>query len=251
MNSSARAAPESADAQDVNTPGSGATKAVEVAVERVARALQVLYKAKHESKVSALKKSYEARWERRICELQVQVGDLSKENDALRLARDATICDSGISVPKSEESEEKKANCLDQVEKLQTSESDMAALAVEMEALKSQNAILRSDLEISRQENSELVSAVSEMLLLESSMSSAATAQSCAVASNSDDFRASHFRPPVTRAPTSSARSMAGSGNSKIGMMKPRSASGNVGPPGFKSGLMTNIERMGRGRAIG
>ena len=251
MSLSARAARESTDAQDVNTPGSGATKAVEVAVERVARELHVLYKAKHESKVSALKKSYEARWERRICELQIRVGDLSKENEALRLARDATISGSGTSKPKSEDSEEKKVNSLDQPKKLQTLESDIAALALEMGAVKSQNAILRSDLEISRQENSELVSAVSEMLLLESSMSSAVTAQSCPVASNDDGLRGSHFRPLVTRAPTTSARSMAGPGESKIGMMKPRSASGNVGPPGYKSGLMSNIERMGRGRAIG
>ena len=251
MSSRGLAAPESTDAQDVNTPGSGATKAVEVAVERVARELHVLYKAKHESKVSALKRSYEARWEKRISELQIQVGNLSKENEALRLACDATVSDGGTSMPKSEESEEKKRNFLDQAEKLQTLESDMAALALGMDAVKSQNAILRSDLEISRQENSELVSAVSEMLLLESSMPSTVTAQSCPAASNNDDFRGSHFRPPVTRAPTSSARNGAVFGDSKIGMIKPRSASGNVGPPGFKSGLMSNIERMGRGRAIG
>ena len=251
MSSSVSTAPETTDAQDVNTPGSGATKAVEVAVERVARELHVLYKAKHESKVSALKKSYGARWEKRFSELQIQVGDLSKENAALRLQCDATISDNGTSMPKSEESEEKKVNCLDEAGKLQKLEGDMAALARELEAVKSQNATLCSDLEISRQENSDLVSAVSEMLLLESSMSSAETAQSRPVASSNDDFRASHFRQSGTRPPTSSARSVAALGESKIGMMKSRSASGNVGPPAFKSGLMSNIERMGRGRAIG
>jgi chromosome segregation ATPase len=58
-------------------------RAVELAVEKVSRELHSLYKDKHETKVSALKKSYEKRWDKKVKDLETQVEDLSKENEEL------------------------------------------------------------------------------------------------------------------------------------------------------------------------
>ena len=54
-----------------------ARKEVEMAVERVARELHALYKSKHETKVAALKKSYEGRWEKRVRELEARAEELA------------------------------------------------------------------------------------------------------------------------------------------------------------------------------
>ncbi|KAM0666004.1 hypothetical protein ACQRIU_005348 [Beauveria bassiana] len=61
-------------------------KEVEMAVERVARELHSLYKGKHETKVMALKKSYEARWEKKVKELERRVHELREENASLKTA---------------------------------------------------------------------------------------------------------------------------------------------------------------------
>ena len=60
-------------------------------MERVARELHGLYKSKHETKVAALKKSYEARWEKKIRELETRVEELGEDNERLRIGRDATL----------------------------------------------------------------------------------------------------------------------------------------------------------------
>ncbi|KAJ3523044.1 hypothetical protein NM208_g12603 [Fusarium decemcellulare] len=65
------------------SPGSS-NHEVEIAVERVARELHALYKSKHESKVTALKKSYESRWEKRVRELEDKIEELSEDNERLR-----------------------------------------------------------------------------------------------------------------------------------------------------------------------
>ncbi|CZR59794.1 related to USO1-intracellular protein transport protein [Phialocephala subalpina] len=70
-------------------------RAVELAVEKVSRELHTLYKDKHETKVSALKKSYEKRWEKKVRELENKIEDLSKENEEIRLGRDTTITNLG------------------------------------------------------------------------------------------------------------------------------------------------------------
>ncbi|TGZ78009.1 hypothetical protein EX30DRAFT_295120, partial [Ascodesmis nigricans] len=57
-------------------------------VERVARELHTLYKKKHEDKVAALKKSYEARWEKKVAALEAMVANLTKENTDLKTQLD-------------------------------------------------------------------------------------------------------------------------------------------------------------------
>ncbi|KAL3960895.1 hypothetical protein ACCO45_006012 [Purpureocillium lilacinum] len=73
------------------SPASNNNKEVEIAVERVARELHALYKSKHETKVAALKKSYESRWEKKVRELESRLEELADENDRLRIGRDATM----------------------------------------------------------------------------------------------------------------------------------------------------------------
>ncbi|EEY14194.1 conserved hypothetical protein [Verticillium alfalfae VaMs.102] len=87
-----RASEDSARSDKSRSPGAkDASKEVEMAVERVARELHALYKSKHETKVTALKKSYEGRWEKRVRDLETRLEDVSEENERLRLGRDATM----------------------------------------------------------------------------------------------------------------------------------------------------------------
>ncbi|MCJ1409933.1 hypothetical protein MMC19_004017 [Ptychographa xylographoides] len=286
----------------VSTPGSGSNKAVEMAVEKVARELHALYKAKHETKVGALKKSYEARWEKRIRELQYNVEELSKENDELRLGRDATM--SGVvsasansdSYPHSQPpsySESDAAEREEEMQLLQDMKTQLDALSAEIEALRNDNDILssnidalrkdndtcrtensslRTELSTSRHENSELVTAVEQMLLLESSSVSSSTSvhRSASVA-----LPHSHAQPQLQHGIssmgvpgeagfknplTSRASGLKGPGFGSVGGgsglegrfgmsgtgMK-RTLSGPQGL-GQRSGIMSNIERMGRGR---
>ena len=60
-----------------------AAKKTQEEVERVARELHTLYKAKHETKVAALKKSYESRWEKKVAALQQQIDSLKLRNEEL------------------------------------------------------------------------------------------------------------------------------------------------------------------------
>ncbi|KAA8914608.1 central kinetochore-associated-domain-containing protein [Sphaerosporella brunnea] len=60
-----------------------ANKRTQEELERVARELHNLYKTKHETKVAALKKSYESRWEKKVLALQQQVEALTKRNEEL------------------------------------------------------------------------------------------------------------------------------------------------------------------------
>ncbi|KAF5006359.1 hypothetical protein FDECE_7262, partial [Fusarium decemcellulare] len=90
------------------SPGSS-NHEVEIAVERVARELHALYKSKHESKVTALKKSYESRWEKRVRELEDKIEELGEDNERLRVGRDATMTKVE---PDSAETEERKAQAV-------------------------------------------------------------------------------------------------------------------------------------------
>ncbi|KAJ8129927.1 hypothetical protein O1611_g3699 [Lasiodiplodia mahajangana] len=92
-----RAGKVNADAQTDGTnkspeknkmPGS---REVEIAVEKVSRELHALYKSKHETKITALKKSYENRWSKKVHELEAKIEELAEENEKLRVGRDATM----------------------------------------------------------------------------------------------------------------------------------------------------------------
>ncbi|KAI4162850.1 MAG: hypothetical protein LQ342_003567 [Letrouitia transgressa] len=239
---------------------------IEAAVEKVARELHALYRSKHENKVSALKKSYEARWEKRVRELESCVATLRQENEELRVGRDATM--SGVVVPpnsnggqathaskaretgkKAEEAEEKRSKV----------EEEHAARIAEIEnqlrGFETENTKLKLVLEGERREMAELVKATEEMM----SLSSAHSGPSGEV----QDQRISSSGSESLKGSFSKASAASGSGlkqpgtglgvsigGSKIGRVG-RSASGlgGGGASNTRSGIMSSIERMGRGRS--
>ncbi|MCJ1392179.1 hypothetical protein MMC18_005046 [Xylographa bjoerkii] len=270
---------------DISTPGSGSNKAVEIAVEKVARELHTLYKAKHETKVSALKKSYEARWEKRIRDLQSKLDEVTRENDELRIGRDATM--SGLvplavdarSEPPSEPpsySEIEEAKKLEDLQilvemktqleslagEIDTLRRDYAALEVELREARRESVALQAELDTSRRENSELVAAVEQMLSLEVVPASVASSQSVSqpplphATSSVGVAGEAGFRSSVASRASGlkgpgfgTVGAGAGDGRFGMGAMK-RSVSGSQGLGGPRSGIMSNIERMGRGRGV-
>jgi DNA repair exonuclease SbcCD ATPase subunit len=134
-------------------------RTVELAVEKVSRELHALYKEKHETKVSALKKSYERRWDKRVKELEITVEDLTKENEELKHGRDATF----TRVEPSQEDLEKEAARDARAKEL---EAELEGLGHEIQNVKADNEDLRHLLEEERFEKGKLVQAVDEMIPL-------------------------------------------------------------------------------------
>ncbi|KAI4147327.1 MAG: hypothetical protein L6R39_003149 [Caloplaca ligustica] len=243
----ASAAEPAAGANGQSTPGGaeGGNAAVEVAVEKVARELHGLYKSKHETKVAALKKSYEARWERKIKDLESRISDLGQENEELRIGRDATmtgLAPSGSHASAGSEhtyhnGAQRKS---DEGRRFEEQKARLDGLSNEVSALKRENTHLQQQLERERLEMAELVKATEEMmqLSLQSSASSGGEERSTSSAEN--------LRGSLSKASTGLRTPSAGLGESRIGRMG-RSGSG-LG--GTRSGIMSNIERMGRGRAM-
>lgn len=270
------------DNGDVSTPGSCSNKAVEIAVEKVARELHGLYKAKHEAKVGALKKSYEARWEKRIREMQGKIEELGRENDELRVGRDATMTavapgaiaqGQGEQVPAEESAEEKGKREEEERRAKEEREAEAARmgeltsrldrLVAEIGALKAMNAALRAALETSRFQNSELVAAVEQMLTLESELPlplppAPATADLVPVAV--EKAVGEHAMNGWGGGTNAGGGGMGGGIKARAsGLKGPGFGTGGAGPGRFarstsgsqavpRSGMMGNIERMGRGR---
>ncbi|MCJ1423767.1 hypothetical protein MMC29_001651 [Sticta canariensis] len=241
--------------------GLGVQSGVEAAVDKVAKELFGLYKTKHEVKVAALKESYKARWERKISDLEGRMDRVSRENEYLRLARDATV--SGV-VPEllptdalSETAVSKEQ--LDQERAAQTQRTEdqaniLAGVQKEMERVNHDNAKLAAQLEKERLEMADLVAATEEMMQLSLQNSAAnETASESSVTCSIENLRGSISRATSgLKAPSSGA--FPGPGKSRIGRMggvgelKGRGGSGGSGGSGLSSGIMGNIERMGRGR---
>lgn len=207
--------------EDPITPGSG-NKAIDLAVEKVARELHTLYKMKHETKVTALKKSYEARWEKRVKELEQKIDDLVRENEGVKFGQDVMRVPIPVGIKNDEREVESQLVAEERVKQLDEMRISLDTLRVDVFNLRQENVRLLSDLETSRQENSELVGAVEQMLQLDSESISQGSVESKV------STRASGLRGPGF-----------GSGESRIGTFK-RSVSG-IG----RSGIMSNIERMG------
>jgi hypothetical protein len=207
-------------------------KQIDEKVETLCRELHLVYKKKHETKVSALKKSYEAKAEKRLAELTRKVSDLEKRNEELQIGRDATF--SGVlpaDLPSAEVAAnikqlgEQKALLETQKSELESQKAKLAGLIEEMRIVREDHTLLLQELEKERVEKGELVAAAEQMLALQADF---AAAQPEAV----EDFRKSvgvGARPSGLRAPES------------------RLARPGVGfsVPG-KSRMMSNIERMGK-----
>ncbi|EWC47105.1 hypothetical protein DRE_03474 [Drechslerella stenobrocha 248] len=137
-----------------------ATKDMEIsqAVEKVAKELHTLYKSKHEQKVTALKQSYAKRWEKRVGELEAKNSELTSANNDL-----------SNRIMKLEEENEEHFNLSGPV----VSPKDLGQRSAEIEELEKkiaeieeEVAELQEELAMERQEKSELVMAVDELLAL-------------------------------------------------------------------------------------
>ena len=249
--------------------GSSQNNEVEAAVTKVAKELHGLYKSKHEAKVTALKKSYSDRWEKRIRDLQLKIDELSKENDDLKVSRDATM--SGVvpgTLTSSEtgsenmeaEREAQKIRQEEQVQKIQSLENELEQAQKELASADREKETLQLQLLACRREIDDLVAATEELMLLSQSAvvpSTSNVSESQPTASTSQDIKSSLSRSisgsSSLKAPGFGVGTY--SGDSKIGKAGPsyngsysreRSGSGL----GTRSGIMSNIERMGRGRVV-
>lgn len=155
---------------NLRTPEETASE-VKDAVEKVARELHTLYKGKHETKVAALKKSYEARWEKRVREAENKLKESMEENERLKTERDATM--SGV-VPSAESAGTMTAGdatILRENEGLEADkrvqEAKIKGLEQEMITIKRDNETLRSELKTERAEKGELVAVVDEWLAMQ------------------------------------------------------------------------------------
>ncbi|EAS33400.2 uncharacterized protein CIMG_04424 [Coccidioides immitis RS] len=138
-------------------------KEVQDAVEKVARELHTLYKGKHETKVAALKKSYEARWEKRVREAEKRFREAMEENEKLKLDNAMSTAHSSISPG--------DATMLREHENLEAEkrvlEAKVKGLEQEILSIKQDNEILNEQLKNERAEKGELVAVVDEFFAMQ------------------------------------------------------------------------------------
>ncbi|KAL9112996.1 MAG: hypothetical protein Q9227_002861 [Pyrenula ochraceoflavens] len=157
-----------------STPGSGSIDAaVKDATERVARELHTLYKGKHEQKVAALKKSYEARWEKRVRELESQLKTAQEEIVSLNTQREATLSAAiPANVQQSIDEVEGLRGKVDESEaRGKVLEARVHGLERELEVVRREGEGVRGQLERERVEKGELVGMVDEWLRLQDEVS--------------------------------------------------------------------------------
>ncbi|KAM3426923.1 hypothetical protein NHJ13734_009197 [Beauveria thailandica] len=141
-------------------------KEVEMAVERVARELHGLYKGKHETKVMALKKSYEARWEKKVKELERRVHELREENASLKTA-DPDDTMAVIAAAQAHAETDKKQASRDRAT-MRELHATVQRLEAEVQSVQADNGNLRGLLEQERVEKGELVQLAEEMMSMQS-----------------------------------------------------------------------------------
>lgn len=258
------------------TPSSN--RDVEIAVERVARELHGLYKSKHETKVAALKKSYEARWEKKIQQLEQRIEELNEENEKLRIGRDNTLTKV---VPGSEDAEQRMAQAAKDGAAIKELEADVQRLEAVMGTVQRDNEELRVMLERERVEKGELVQLAEEMMGMQSfvgggaGVSATPAAAAAAAARHSSSSASSAVQTPATtkrrtyqqqenQAPASASHQQQ-QHPSQTEFKTPRSRTSGIKAPGTgmrpksgglprpgggasgvpRSGIMSSIEQMG------
>ncbi|THX70817.1 hypothetical protein D6D04_09777 [Aureobasidium pullulans] len=206
---------------------------IDAKVEAVSRELHSVYKKKHETKVATLKKSYEARGEKKCAELQARLDHLAKQNEEIAANAANNNIENSMMFTADDRRVMEEANS--------TIEEQRAALANldrQLQVMQHEQTSLIQELEKERVEKGELVAAVDEMLMLQTS---AQEGNSAAVI---EDFRRSISRPappPHASIPAFREREEKPAPvQSRIGRGVPR-ASGIAS----KSKMMSNIERMG------
>ncbi|RDW81787.1 uncharacterized protein DSM5745_05344 [Aspergillus mulundensis] len=241
-------------------------KEIQDAVEKVARDLHSLYKEKHEIKVAALKKSYEARWEKRLREVEKKLKAANEECEQIKTERDAALqessrTDASVIAHGNEEHESEKHVLLAQI----------TALQQEITTLKGDAEQLRADLKAERTEKGDLVALVEEWL----SMQPQQPAPSPPSIKNEEmtpepvheqlppaedvEHKITRGSSSGLRGPSSSSSSTSSHGEKRIprfgapaGRHVRGTSAGKSGIAVFtpgRSGIMGSIERMGRGGA--
>lgn len=235
-------------------PGS---REVEIAVEKVSRELHSLYKSKHESKITALKRSYENRWSKKVHELEDKLEELLEENEKLRVGRDATM--TKVDPNQSIIDEERKAQAIKDSTHIKELNAEVQKLGAVITSVKSDNQELRLLLEKERVEKGELVHLAEEMMSMQSFCQTEVQAPPPPPPATkpqppptTDNFRSSVSRTSGLRAPGSVKKPtdsrIGGLGNErKVGGGLPRPGSGT----GSRSGIMSSIEKMGNYRGRG
>ncbi|KAK8160551.1 central kinetochore-associated-domain-containing protein [Phyllosticta citrichinensis] len=262
-------------------------KQIDEKIATLCRELHAVYKKKHETKVAALKKSYEAKAEKKHAELSKQVAELSSKIATLESSTNArpssSSSSSGTPVPPTlASSAVDLARLNEQKAELSAQKTRLAALAGELEALRAERSQLLSELQMERQEKGDLVAAVDEMLALQTD--EAATPQmqrsaaeefrrsvSGAASSSSSSVMPSPRVPPPPQSmtpagamaapprPSGLARPTVGAGpaagNFESRLRTPGAAGGRPNGMGLaggagpprRSNLLSSIERMGMG----
>jgi len=210
-------------------------------MEGLARELHAVYKKKHETKVATLKKTYEARGEKKCAELQQKLDTLNNEHNDL-LASASTTSSSISSAADAHLLEKQRAE-------IQEHTARIAGLMRQLDTLSQTQSAILSDLERERTEKGELVAAVDEMLALQADMTATAGMETPAraerVISGIEDFRKSISRPtPMALKGPGFGNAGGGGGESRIGRFGAPAAQRGVAGPS-KSKMMSNIERMG------
>ncbi|KAK6840610.1 hypothetical protein PG995_016364 [Apiospora arundinis] len=159
---------------DVKSPDRSSDSRVAAAreaenMERVARELHALYKSKHETKVTALKKSYEARWEKKIRELERQIEELTNDNERLKLNRDATMTRVEFGQAVANETAELKAQSSKDAAQIKELGAEVQKLEAIVSSVKQDNHELIVLLERERVEKGELVQLAEEMMEMQHS----------------------------------------------------------------------------------
>lgn len=232
---------------------------VELAVEKVARELHTLYKSKHETKVAALKKSYEGRWQRKVKNLEDRLELVTKDCEDLRTARDATMSGLVPTVPNPapkdmpDFQEELKAQAAKDAATAKELGAKLLGLTEEVKCINRENASLRHELDNERVEKGELVAAVEEMFELQMQNQNAA-ADPATTTSVVENLKSSVSRASGLRMPSASSESRIGKigvvGSSAYGHAHERNRSGSSqsrtgSAQGTRSGIMSSIEKMG------
>lgn len=250
------------------------TREVEMAVERVARELHALYKGKHETKVAALKKSYESRWEKRVKELESRIQEVCQENEVLRERETQAAPRFDPDATTVAVAEERKAQAAKDGAAIKELGAEIQRLEAVVSTVKRDNRELRTMLEKERVEKGELVQLAEEMMSMQSIVVGPSSQQQ---QNQRRQDRAELPTAAVAKTPKASSSSSSSSGellarSSSVGrgvgvsgLRAPGASAlrapghvrgGSVGLPRpgggpRSSGLVSSIERMGNYRGRG
>lgn len=200
-------------------------------IEGISRELHAVYKKKHETKVATLKKSYEARSERKCAELQSKLQELVAQNEQLAQARDSAHANNPAGgVSHNQHMELRRAAERYRAE-IEEQNARMTGVDSEMRSIQADHARLLAELQQERVEKGDLVAAVDEMLSLQGGENSVIV----------EDFRrsiSSAARTSGLKAPGTMSGAVSNSTGSRLG--RPAVAGGLD-----RSKTMANVGRLG------